>query len=143
MLCEDVMKRAVHCCGPEDSIELAARKMRDRNIGFLPICDGKMHAIGVLTDRDIAIRVVAAGRPPSTLCGDVMSREIIACSPSDTLLYAEHLMSEHRKSRIMCVDRAGCLVGIISLSDIAHLDSDRQVAQTMRDVTDRESFTIH
>ena len=68
--------------------------MREDNIGFLPVCDQLGKVLGTLTDRDIAIRVVADGRLPTTMVEDVMTSEVVACSPKDTLEKAEALARE-------------------------------------------------
>jgi len=138
MLCKQIMKRDVACVTSDDAIQTAAAKMRAGNLGFLPVCDVTGRVVGTLTDRDIALRVVADGRPASTLVDDVMTREVIACSPSDDVHRAEQLMGKHKKSRIICVDDEGRPVGVISLSDIAQNASSEQTARTMRRVTMRE-----
>ena len=136
MLCEDVMKTDVECVSPVDTIEDAARKMRDENLGFLPVCDESKQVLGTITDRDIAIRAVADSLPGSTPVEEVMTGEVVACSPRDSLETALQLMAENHKSRIMCLDEEGRLVGVISLSDIAQLVGD--ASETLRQVSDRE-----
>jgi CBS domain-containing protein len=138
MLCEEIMKRDVECLSLQDTVQIAARKMREANVGFLPICDTTKKVIGTLTDRDIAIRLVADSKPASTKVSDIMTKEVVACRPSEDVSKAEQLMGKNQKSRILCVDDSGKLVGVISLSDIAQRDGGR-VAQTMRDVTAREA----
>jgi CBS domain-containing protein len=118
---------------------VAAERMRSDNIGFLPVCDASGRVVGTITDRDIAMRVVADERPPHTRVEDVMTHEVIACSPSDDVHRAEQLMGKYNKSRIICVDDAGHPVGVISLSDIAQHESSEQTARTMRRVTMREA----
>jgi CBS domain-containing protein len=115
--------------------------MRDENIGFLPVCDDKSKVLGTITDRDIAIRVCADDRACSkTQIADVMTREVIACRPGDDIGRAQQLMSKHHKSRILCTDDSGKLVGVISLSDIAQRMADAG-AQILREVTTREAQT--
>jgi CBS domain-containing protein len=138
MLCEEIMKRDIECLSSQDTVQAAARKMLDANVGFLPICDVSKKVLGTLTDRDIAIRVVATGKPDTTRVADVMTKEVVACRPKDDIDKAEQLMGKNQKSRILCVDDAGKLVGVISLSDIAQRDGSH-VAQTMREVTEREA----
>jgi CBS domain-containing protein len=138
MLCQEVMKREVHCVSLKDTVEEAARRMRDANIGFLPVCDQAKKVIGALTDRDIAIRVVAAGKPTTTPVEAAMTRQVVACRPSDDLEHAQGLMAEGQKSRIMCLDADGHLVGVISLSDIAQHEDDARASDTFRQVTERE-----
>lgn len=139
MKCEEIMKRDVECVGPQDSVGQAAKLMRDEEIGFLPVCDSGRKVIGAITDRDLAIRVLADDKAASTPVSQAMSREVVSCHPSDDVREAEELLAKHKKSRIMCVDDADRLVGVISLSDIAQLDEDRQVARTLREVTEREA----
>lgn len=143
MLCEEIMKRDVECLSPQETVQTAARKMRDVNVGFLPVCDAAKKVMGTLTDRDIAIRLVAEGRAASTTVGDIMSHDLVSCRPKDDLRRAEHLMGQHHKSRILCVDDAGTLVGVISLSDIAQCEDESRVAKTMRQVTEREAAVPH
>jgi CBS domain-containing protein len=139
MLASEIMKRSVECLSPDQTVQEAARRMRDANVGFLPICDEEMHVLGTITDRDISIRVVADGGPPSTTVRDVMSRDVVACRPEDDVRIAEQLMGENRKSRILCVDESSRLVGVISLSDIAQYEDASLAARTMREVTGREA----
>jgi CBS domain-containing protein len=137
MLCEDIMKIDVESVSPVDSIQEAARRMRDGNVGFLPVCDESRQVLGTITDRDIAIRAVAEAQPSSTPVEDVMTGEVVACSPKDSIDGALQLMAENHKSRIMCLDEDGGLVGVISLSDIAQLVGD--ASETLRQVSDRET----
>lgn len=139
MRCEEVMKSVVEYVRPDDTVMAAAGKMRDRNIGFLPVCEEAMKVVGTLTDRDIAIRVVADGKHETTRVGDVMTREVVACRPTDDLGHAERLLAERKKSRIMCVDAAGRLLGVISLSDIAGVEEGTRTASTLREVVQREA----
>ena len=139
MLCQDLMKTDVRCVSRRATVEEAAVIMRDAGIGFLPVCDESMQVFGTLTDRDIAIRVVAAKKPVETLVEDVMTREIIHCRPDDDIEKAEALMAANHKSRIVCRDEIGQLVGVISLSDIAKRAGAEAAAETLREVTEREA----
>lgn len=138
MKCEDVMKKVVESVSPEDTVLAAARRMRDEHVGFLPVCGDSREILGTVTDRDIAIRIVAEGRAGTTLIREIMSRDVIACSPNDSVKRAEQLMSQHQKSRIVCADDGGRLVGVISLSDIAQQDTGH-AARVLRNVTLREA----
>lgn len=132
MQCESIMKRKFECVSPEDRVEAAARRMRDEDIGFLPVCDNEGKVLGTLTDRDIAVRVVADDKPASTHVEEVMSHEVVACRPDADLEEAKQLMASHHKSRILCIDTLGHLAGIISLSDLAHASGP--ISETFRDV---------
>jgi CBS domain-containing protein len=137
MRCDEIMKRDIECVGLDDTVKDAARKMRDEEIGFLPVCDESNKPIGTLTDRDIAIRVVAEDKPSTTKINDIMTSPPVACRASDDLLEAVRLMREHQKSRIMCTDDNGQIVGVISLSDIVEV-TKAVGADALRDVSARE-----
>jgi CBS domain-containing protein len=139
MRCEEIMKRDVECVSPQDTAQTAAQRMRDENVGFLPVCDASKKVLGTVTDRDLAIRVLADARAATTAINDVLTSEVIACRPEDDLRKAEELMAKHHKSRMMCIDANGRLVGVISLSDIAQLEFGVRASQTLRDVSEREA----
>lgn len=139
MRCEVIMKKNIECVSPQDTAMTAARRMRDENIGFLPVCDQSRAVLGTVTDRDIAIRLVADDQPGNTPVTDIMTREVIACRPEDDVEEAEKLMARHHKSRIMCVDDGGRLVGVLSLSDIAQYDRTGRATETLRNITEREA----
>jgi len=139
MQCQDLMKSEVETFRETDPVLAIARRMREVNIGFVPICDPDGHPVGVLTDRDLALRVCGEDRRASeTRAGTVMTREIITCRETDPIEAAEQLMARYRKSRMMIVDEDGRLVGVISLSDIVEEEDDRRAAETMRQVSERE-----
>jgi CBS domain-containing protein len=135
--CRQIMKREIECLSPREPAQAAATRMRQQNIGFLPVCDADLQVLGTVTDRDIALRIVGEQRPAATPVEQIMTREVIACYPQDDVEVARQLMADHRKSRIMCVNDAGSLIGVISLSDIATLEGDG-AARTLREVTQRE-----
>jgi CBS domain-containing protein len=138
MLCKQIMKHDVACVFLDDSAQTAAVRMLDDNVGFLPVCDAEGRVVGTLTDRDLALRVVAKDLPSSTPVTEIMTHEVIACSPSDDVHRAEQLMGKYKKSRIICANEEGHPVGVISLSDIAQYETSEQTARTMRRVTQRE-----
>src|SRR5262245_50513749 len=139
MRCDQIMKRTVEYVTAKDSIQVAARKMRDKNVGFLPVCEDGAKVLGTITDRDIAVRACADDRSASkTRVGDVMTRDIVSCRPSDEVSKAEELMSKHQKSRMLCIDDSGKLVGVISLSNIAQHEPEGG-AKTLRAVASREA----
>jgi CBS domain-containing protein len=112
--------------------------MRESNVGFLPVCGPENRVVGILTDRDIALRVCARGLNAGILpIADVMTREIVACHPGDKVRFVEGLMARNHKSRILIVDQAGKPAGVISLADIARHDKNF-AADTLSLVTARE-----
>jgi CBS domain-containing protein len=139
MLCREIMQHPVRWISEDDTARTAARVMRDENIGFLPVCDASGRVVGTLTDRDIAVRMVAEDLPPGTKVAEVMSRELVACGADDEVTDAERTMSRRHKSRIVCTDPGGHLVGVISIGDIAKHDDGWRVARTVRGILERET----
>jgi CBS domain-containing protein len=138
MICQDIMKDDVACLSPMDTAQMAAQKMRDLNVGFLPVCDASGKPIGTLTDRDLAVRLVAEDRSASnTSISVLMTDEVITCRPEDDIQKAQSLMAKHHKSRIIIQD-GGRIAGVISLSDIAQNVDALLAARTMRQVSQRE-----
>lgn len=138
MRCREIMKRNVETCWVYDSAADVAERMRVRGVGFVPVCDDSGAVVGTVTDRDLAIRLVAERLPHETPIHRIMSEEPIVCSPDDDLDRAEKLMSRFRKSRIVCVDDRMRALGVISLSDIADAEYAWRAGRVLRDVTDRE-----
>lgn len=134
MRCDDLMNVDVERIRGSEPIAMAAARMRDRDVGFLPVVDDDGVVVGTLTDRDIVVRVVAdAGdlAGPVSLC---MTREVIACFAGDDVGKAHELMSVYQKSRIVVLDDHGVLAGVISLSDLARAQGERETGETVRDV---------
>ncbi len=117
-----------------DSVQEAAARMRDRDIGFLPVLDEQGVVIGTLTDRDIVVRVVADGGDLATPVSMCMTREVIGCFRTDELRKAEELMALYQKSRVVVLDDRGMLAGVISLSDLARCRDEHEAAETLREV---------
>jgi CBS domain-containing protein len=139
MQCEDIMKTDVETCHVDDTVAVAARKMKERGIGFVPVCNERGMPMGVLTDRDIVLRVVAEGLDANTRSVvDVMTLEIISCKRDDDVAVASAQMAQNHKSRIVVLGDDGALCGVISLSDIAQETTTEDAGETLRDVSDRE-----
>ncbi len=134
--CSGIMTSDVECCSRDEPISQIAALMRDRNIGFVPVCDDEGALVGTITDRDLAMRVVAAERPPAvTRVQDVFTPELLCCSPDDPLRTAEDVMSEYKKSRIICADAGLHPLGVISLSDIARVEQPERVSRVLRAIS--------
>jgi len=132
------MSRDVKRVLEQDTARTAARIMRDENIGFLPVCDTSGRAIGAITDRDLAVRLIAEDQPVDTLVGGLMTRGVVSCSPEDDVTFAEQLMRTERKLRVLCVDEGGHVVGVLSLADVAVHEDGWRIANTLRHVVRRE-----
>lgn len=139
MKCREIMKSTVECISPGETVQQAAQRMRTEGIGFLPVCDVDGKVVGAITDRDIAVRIVADACAATTPVHEVMTREVVSCRPDDSLSKAESAMGENHKSRIMCIGDDGQLVGVISLSDIARVERGGRAARTLSKVSEREA----
>ncbi len=138
MRIEDLMKRNPECAHENENIQQAAKRMRDQNIGFLPVCDQSMRPIGTLTDRDITIRAVANdNRPSETRVGEVMTQCPVSVHEETPLEEALREMRRGPFRRVPVVDRAGKLVGLLSLDDI--LDLLAEEFGQIRELLSRES----
>lgn len=138
MRCEEIMKNQVACLTLTDTAEMAARTMRDLNVGFLPVCDASGRAIGTITDRDLAVRLIAENQPTDMEVSRLMTGEVVACRVDDDVEKAQQLMAAHHKSRIIVVEEEGRVAGVISLSDLVERLDGIHAAQTMREVAQRE-----
>ena len=120
MQVRDAMHAGVAWVGPETSINELARKMRDEDIGAIPIGEND-RLIGMVTDRDLAIRALADGKDISKLTArDVMTTGIVYCRTDQSLEDAVHLMEEKKIRRLPVIDKDKRLVGMLSLGDISH-----------------------
>jgi CBS domain-containing protein len=122
MKCSEVMTDNPVCCLPGDSVGQAARVMRREHIGSIPVVSDERtrEIIGIVTDRDLAVKVVAESRDPNrTMVGDVMTHTIVVCREDDDLSSAIAAMDEYQIRRIPVIDHSGRIVGIISQADLA------------------------
>jgi CBS domain-containing protein len=113
----DVMTQEVDYCTPLDNVYEVAVKMKNDDVGIIPICENDQ-IIGVITDRDIVVRGVAERHPGSTKVTDVMSEHLITGTPDMSIKDAADIMAEHQIRRLPVVEN-NRLVGIVSLGDLA------------------------
>ena len=133
----DIMTEAVELIGPDDTLQVAARRMREIDTGFLPVTDGE-RLVGALTDRDITVRAVAEGLDPTS------ARVREAMSDAPLYVYEDQepddaaaLMEEMQIRRLPVVDRQNRLVGVVSLGDLAHrLDAPDLAGRTLDEISD-------
>jgi CBS domain-containing protein len=112
------MSTDVRICAPEDTIQEAARTMKDVDTGAIPVGEND-RLVGMITDRDIAIRAVAAGRGPDTKVREAMSSDICYCFEDEDVTDVALQMADLQVRRLPVLNRDKRLVGIISLGDIA------------------------
>jgi CBS domain-containing protein len=135
----DVMTPIPECCTADDSVIEVARIMETRDVGVVPIVESQdtRRVIGVLTDRDIVLRVVAQGRDPNEVISvrDIMTNEVVSCSPDADVLHVEELMKAHQIRRVLVIDDDGSVVGIVSMADVARHSNETQLGDTEKAIT--------
>jgi len=131
----ELMTKEPHALASGATVMEAARLMRDEDMGIVPVVDGDK-LVGTVTDRDIAIRVVAEGRSPETVTvGEIASRELVTIDPQQELDEALRLMARHHVRRLPVVEEDGKLVGIVAQADIARNASDVQTGDLVEDIS--------
>lgn len=121
------MTRAVETITTGATLQATALKMREAGVGMLAVLDHE-RPVGVVTDRDITVRATANGLDPkSSHVGDVMTRTVLCCYEDEDIAEAARRMEEHTVRRLMVLDRAGRMVGVISLDDLSHLPREERV----------------
>lgn len=140
MQVRDIMAKDVACLNTEDSIEQAAVLMKQYNVGSVPVCM-RNQVIGIVTDRDIALRSVAEGHQGEQMVEDVMTRNPIVASPQMDVHEAARIMSNNQIRRLPVVEDNGQLVGIVALGDISlqpELQEDAE--QALQNISMPNSF---
>ena len=131
---QDAMTSAPKTVEPNTTVEEAARTMGSENVGSLPIVDGD-RLVGVVTDRDLAIRVLAEGKDGGTTVGEIASKDVVTIDPQQGLEEAARLMAEHQLRRLPVVEEDGKLVGILAQADLAKLGHDSLTGETVQQIS--------
>lgn len=131
----DIMTRCIEVVTPDDTLQHAARRMDELGVGALPVCEDRQ-LVGIVTDRDIAVRSTAAGvRPDEARVRDAMTQRPSTCAPQQGADDAARLMSELQVRRLPVVDDDGTLVGIVSLGDLATRPARVDVDHALRAIS--------
>jgi CBS domain-containing protein len=131
----DLMTSNPSTIEPDKTVADAAKLMRDEDAGLIPIVEGQKLA-GTITDRDIAIRIVAEGKDPqSSTVRDVMTSRLVTVDPDQDLDEALRLMAEHQVRRLPVVEEDGKLVGIVAQADIAKHTSDERTGEVVQQIS--------
>ena len=119
----------------DKSVAYAAKMMRDEDVGIAPIVEGD-RLVGVLTDRDIAVRVVAEGRDPEQVkAAEVASRDVVTLDPEQDLDEALRLMARHQVRRLPVVEEDGRLVGVVAQADVARVADERHTGEVVEQIS--------
>ena len=142
MRVSEIMTREVELIQPDDTLRVAAQKMRDRDIGFLPVCDGTT-LMGVLSDRDITVRAFADGMDLNVMLSrDLMTTPAIYCFDDQDVTEAAQIMGENQIRRLVILNRDNeRVVGVLSLGDLVRkgiTDLSDQVLQQVSEPDNQE-----
>lgn len=139
-MCRDVMTRNPVSARPEDTVASVARLMKENDIGPVPIVENQKskRLVGIVTDRDLALKVVAEGRDPETTpVKQVMTTSVITCRGDDDIETALDAMSTQQLRRIPVVDDGNMLLGIIAQADIAtRMNEPEKTAEVVKDISE-------
>lgn len=137
MLVRTLMNPGAVSVEPQSSAALAAKLLSRHNLGMLPVCSADRHLHGIITDRDIVLRCVAAEIDPAQVpVRSIMSRTCVTVAPDDDCQTAARLMAQQQVRRLPVVDK-GRLVGIVSLGDLARSQRyDMEAAQALGEITE-------
>ena len=142
MKAHDIMTRNPRVVTPETTVREAARLMETENVGMIPVVrsEGSKSVVGIVTDRDIAIRHVAAGHNSSDCpVSEAMSSNPKTCKTTDSVDDVMKVMGKEQVRRIPIVDERGDLVGIVAQADIAREANDKKAERTIEKISEPSS----
>jgi CBS domain-containing protein len=139
---QDIMSKTLSCCAATDTLQKAAQLMKEHDVGAIPVvndCDQRK-LLGIITDRDICMRVVAQGNLTSTaMVSEAMTSTPATCRPDESIEACESIMKRHQVRRIPVVDSSGVCVGLVSQADIAMRDTPEHIKDTLAAVSQRRA----
>jgi CBS domain-containing protein len=134
MKVSEAMTRNVRIANPEETIQAVARMMVTLDAGALPVAEGD-HLVGMITDRDIAVRGIAEGKGPETKVRDVMTPEVRYCFDDQDIAEVTRNMADIQVRRLPVIDRAKRLVGILSLGDVAVTPEEAKAGEALHGIS--------
>lgn len=142
MKVRDAMTADVSVAAPSDAIRQVARQMSEIDTGFMPVCDGRK-VLGVITDRDIVLRVVAEGGDPEAPVSEYMTEGVEYAYDTDDLKRVADRMGDDQIRRMIVVNADKDLVGVLSLGDVAREGKAKMVGQTLEEISDPGDEPAH
>lgn len=132
----DIMTPRAECVGENETLEVAARKMRDENVGALPVCGTDNRLKGMVTDRDIAVKCLAEGQDPKTMtAGELAAGKPATIGADDPVEEALRTMKEHQLRRLPVIDGHD-LVGMLAQADIARSMPDKSIGDLLEFISE-------
>jgi CBS domain-containing protein len=142
MRVEEIMKGPVSTVKRDSTVQQAARTMDEEDIGFLPVVDDSGRVVGVVTDRDITVRVVAQGLAGNSVrVEQVMTTNAFTAKKGDDVRKVAEQMKERQVSRMLVVDDGGKPIGVVSLGDLAERADEREAGSTLKEVKEGVTLT--
>ena len=143
MRVHECMTKEVKVINPEKSIKEAASLMAALDIGVLPVGEND-RLVGMITDRDIVVRALSAGKPPETPVREIMSEEILYCFDDEDLRHVARNMGEQKVRRLPVMNRSKRLVGIVSIGDVANSNvSHSTIGDALCEISEPEGLHSH
>jgi CBS domain-containing protein len=136
MKLNEIMTKDVEAIAPDTSLQEAASRMRSLDVGVLPVFEGD-RLVGMLTDRDLAIRATAEGKDPkTTTVQEAMTADVAYCFEDQDVEEAGRIMKENQIRRLPVLNRDKLLVGIVSLGDLATRADEKRAGETLEKVSE-------
>ena len=138
--CREIMTKSVRTASSGMSVREVGALMRDGDMGAVPVVNGGK-LIGIVTDRDIVVRVVAEGKDPATPVSEAMTAKLFTVTPDDFVFEAIRLMGDKQVRRVPVINEAGELAGIIAMADVAlETEDEREIAETLEEISSGAAF---
>lgn len=147
MQAQELMTTDPACCTTDDNLEHAAKLMRENDCGAIPVCESENpgKVVGMVTDRDLAVRGLANGQGPEDTVRECMSSEVHSCAPDSSVEEVEETMARHQIRRVPIIDADGTLLGIVAQADLALAEdgdvSDEKVGEVVETISHPKKMT--
>ncbi|KFB09598.1 CBS domain containing protein [Nitratireductor basaltis] len=135
MQVNDIMTRYPACCGPNETIEAAAKLMAERSVGSIPVLNEAEEPIGVVTDRDICCGAVAEGKGGDTPVSEVMTTDVLTVSQDEDVSSCCKKMEQRQVRRVVVTDEDGKCCGIVAQADIARDASGEETGDLVQEIS--------
>lgn len=135
MQVQEIMTSNPTCCGPDASVQEAAKLMDDKSVGSIPVVNEAGAPIGIITDRDICCGAVAQGKDADTRVSDVMSKDVLTAAPDDDVEDCCNKMEEKQVRRAVITDAAGKCCGIVAQADVAREAGGNETAELVQKIS--------
>jgi len=138
MQVQEIMTSNPTCCGPDASVQEAAKLMDDKSVGSIPVVNDAGEPVGIVTDRDICCGAVAQGKGADTRVSDVMSKDVLTASPDEDVESCCNKMEEKQVRRAVVTDDTGKCCGIVAQADVAREADGKETAELVQKVSRAE-----